>query len=222
MHGPWLPIYGSGAVVMLFCASPFMKWPILVFLSGFFGASILEFFTGMCMEAIFKVRYWDYSNKKFNIKGHVCLLNSIYWGLLTILLNYWIHMYVDRFMNAIPYRYVGVIVIFLSVLIGADFGMSFKAAMDMRDILIQLDKARDEIEKIQKRLDVLIAVTSDEVHEELNELKMKYEIVKDRAHNLSHRKDFFLRRLIKDNPTMASVRFKDTFEVLKHAVIHKD
>ena len=68
MKGPFLPIYGSGAVMMLFVSEPFQDNLVLTYFAGVVGATLLELVTGMALEAIFKVRYWDYSNQKFNYK----------------------------------------------------------------------------------------------------------------------------------------------------------
>ena len=57
--GPWIPIYGFGGVIMLFVALPFYFDPVLVFIVGLVAASTLEYFTGMLMEKIFAVKYWD-------------------------------------------------------------------------------------------------------------------------------------------------------------------
>ena len=62
MRGPFLPLYGSGAVIMLFVTIPVRDNIFLTFLFGAIGATILEYFTGAAMEALFKVRYWDYSD----------------------------------------------------------------------------------------------------------------------------------------------------------------
>ena len=80
MRGPFLPIYGSGAIMMLVVSMPFQDNLILTYLAGCAGATLLELVTGMTMEALFKVRYWDYSNQKFNYKGHICLSSTIAWG----------------------------------------------------------------------------------------------------------------------------------------------
>ena len=68
MHGPFLPIYGSGAVMMLVASAPYQDNLALTFVSGMIGATLLELVTGILMEALFKVRYWDYSSKKFNYR----------------------------------------------------------------------------------------------------------------------------------------------------------
>lgn len=162
MRGPFLPIYGSGAIMMLVVSMPFQDNLILTYLAGCVGATLLELVTGMTMEALFKVRYWDYSNQKFNYKGHICLSSTIAWGFLTIFMTQFLHKGVEKFVLSIPYNILTILTVVLSVYIVADFTLSFKAAMDLRDVLIGLDKARAEMEKIQKRLDVLIAVANDE------------------------------------------------------------
>ena len=162
MRGPFLPIYGSGAIMMLVVSMPFRDNLILTYLAGCVGATLLELVTGMTMEALFKVRYWDYSNQKFNYKGHICLSSTIAWGFLTIFMTQFLHKGVEKIVLSIPYNILTILTVVLSVYIVADFTLSFKAAMDLRDVLIGLDKARAEMEKIQKRLDVLIAVANDE------------------------------------------------------------
>lgn len=162
MRGPFLPIYGSGAIMMLVVSMPFQDNIFLTYIAGCIGATALELVTGMTMEALFKVRYWDYSNQKFNYKGHICLSSTIAWGFLTILMTEFVHRGVEKIIFAIPYTVVSVITVILTVYIIIDFTLSFKAAMDLRDILVGLEKAKEEMERIQKRLDVIIAVVNDE------------------------------------------------------------
>lgn len=163
MRGPFLPIYGSGAIMMLVVSMPFQDNIVLTYVAGCIGATALELVTGMAMEALFKVRYWDYSNQKFNYKGHICLSSTIAWGFLTILMTELVHRGVERVVFAIPENVVTIVTVVVSVYIVADFTLSFKAAMDLRNVLAGLEKAREEMERIQKRLDVLIAVANEEL-----------------------------------------------------------
>lgn len=162
MRGPFLPIYGSGAIMMLVVSMPFQDNIFLTYIAGCIGATALELVTGVTMEALFKVRYWDYSNQKLNYKGHICLSSTIAWGFLTILMTEIVHRGVEKVIFIIPYTVVAVITVILTVYIIVDFTLSFKAAMDLRDILVGLEKAKEEMERIQKRLDVIIAVVNDE------------------------------------------------------------
>ena len=80
LHGPLLPIYGSGAIMILFVTLPAERFPALVWLLGLLAATALEYVTGAVMERLFRVRYWDYSKHRFNLNGHICLSSSIAWG----------------------------------------------------------------------------------------------------------------------------------------------
>ena len=192
MRGPFLPIYGSGAIMMLVVSMPFQDHIFLTYIAGCIGATILELVTGMTMEALFKVRYWDYSNQKFNYKGHICLSSTIAWGFLTILMTEFLHKGVEKIVFAIPVAVVNVVTVFMTIYIIIDFTLSFKAAMDLRDILVGLEKAREEMERIQKRLDVLIAVANDEretrklessirVDELMNSIEEKFNAFRERV-----------------------------------------
>lgn len=163
MRGPFLPIYGSGAIMMLVVSMPFQKNVVLTYLAGCVGATVLEFVTGTVMEALFKVRYWDYSNQKFNYKGHICLSSTIAWGFLTIFMTGFLHKGVEHVVMALPQTILSVLTMVIALYITVDFTLSFKAAMDLRNLLIGLEKAREEMERIQKRLDVIIAVAGDEL-----------------------------------------------------------
>lgn len=191
MRGPFLPIYGSGAIMMLVVSMPFQDNILLTYIAGCMGATVLELVTGVIMEALFKVRYWDYSNQRFNYKGHICLSSTIAWGFLTILMTEVVHKGVEQVVFSIPEAVVTVVTIVVTVYIIIDFTLSFKAALDLRDVLIGLEKAKEEMERIQKRLDVLIAVANDElesrrqeseglVDDLMNSIEEKFNGVKER------------------------------------------
>jgi len=102
MRGPFLPLYGSGAIMMLVVSMPFQDNLVLVYIAGCIGATVLEYVTGVTMEALFKVRYWDYSKNKFNFQGHICLGSSLAWGGLTILMTEFIHKPIEHLVLSIP------------------------------------------------------------------------------------------------------------------------
>lgn len=159
MRGPFLPLYGSGAVIMLFVTIPVRDNIFLTFLFGAIGATILEYFTGAAMEALFKVRYWDYSDQPLNLNGHICLGTSIAWGFLTLAMVHVLQLPVETVVNAIPQKPEGILVLVLSIYIAADFSLSFKAALDIKDVLTKMTAVREEMEKVQSRLDAIIAFT---------------------------------------------------------------
>ncbi len=179
MRGPFLPIYGSGAIMMLVVSMPFQDNIFLTYIAGCIGATALELVTGELMEALFKVRYWDYSNQKINYKGHICLSSTVAWGFLTIFMTEFLHKGVERIIFVLPSAAVTVLTVATSFYIVVDFTLSFKAAMDLRDVLMGLEKAKEEMERIQKRLDVIIAVASDEIESRRQENSLKAEELMD-------------------------------------------
>ncbi|MCD7752417.1 MAG: hypothetical protein LUI10_11900 [Lachnospiraceae bacterium] len=170
MHGPFLPLYGSGAIMMLVVSRPFADNLILTYIAGCVGATVLEYLTGAWMEALFKIRYWDYSNQKFNIKGYVCLSSTLVWGLLTILMTRVIHTHVESLVFLIPTEALSAVVSVLTVYIGIDLALSFKDAFDLRDMLIRLENARQEAAQLQAKL----SEAMDMAGEQLVEKKEKY------------------------------------------------
>ena len=84
LKGPFCPIYGAGALIVVILLSPFSDNIIMLYLTAMIFTSILEYTTGFLLETIFHLKWWDYSNYKFNIKGRVCLLNSTLFGILSV------------------------------------------------------------------------------------------------------------------------------------------
>lgn len=162
MRGPFLPLYGTGAIMMLVISMPFQENVVLTYFAGCIGATTLEFITGVTMEALFNIRYWDYSNNKFNYQGQICLKSTIAWGFLTILMTRVVHKPIEGIVFSIPQNVLGYATLFLTIYIVADFSLSFKAAMDLRRILVKIQRAKEELERMQRRLDVIIAFNNED------------------------------------------------------------
>ncbi len=157
LRGPFIPIYGCGAMTLVLVGTPLLKWPVAVFFGGMISASILEYFTGAAMEAIFKVRYWDYSDKPLNLNGHICLFTSVCWGGLSLAVDYVIHKPIVALTEHMTYKELVLIVTVVTVYFIVDCTLSFKAAFDLRAIIIKMEKAKEELRLMQKRLDVILA-----------------------------------------------------------------
>lgn len=266
MRGPFLPIYGSGATMMLVVSMPFqdmgLPWRVvLTYIAGCIGATILEYVTGVVMEALFKVRYWDYSNQKFNFQGHICLGSSLAWGLITIAMTEFIHAPVEQLVMAVPGQILTIVTLILTAGIFADFALAFKTAIDLRNVLVKMKQAKEEMLAIQKRLDTIMASASESmgsrreglsrnisdlkkeiesrmesiknmvlakpgeylesVKRELVDLRARYLMNKEDHDRLSSLKDFFQREMIRSNPRMTSVEYREFLEELKEKVTKK-
>lgn len=211
MRGPFLPLYGTGGIMMLLVSMPFADNIFLMYLAGCVGATLLEYITGVLMEALFKVRYWDYSNQKFNFQGHICLGSSLAWGGLTIFMTEILHKTVERLALMIPSTILMVVTLLLTCYIVSDFTLSFKAAIDLRDVLIKMEKAKDELKHLQKRLDVLIAIADSEFEEKREESRQAL------VAKLEERIDA-CKRIIQEKPAEHLGNIKDEFDdiILKY------
>lgn len=97
--GPYCPIYGWGCLAIILVVGTNTKDILGVFLKSILICSLLEYFTSYFMEKIYNVRWWDYSSKKFNINGRICLETMIPFGLLALLIIYLLHPAVTKLIN---------------------------------------------------------------------------------------------------------------------------
>jgi len=111
--GPYLPIYGSGALLIIILLKPYHKDYLVLFVMSVIVCSIIEYLTNYVMEKIFKARWWDYSNMPFNINGRICLPFSIAFGILgsiIVLLNNYIYPFIST------YSIISIAIIFIILL----------------------------------------------------------------------------------------------------------
>ena len=99
LNGPYCPIYGTGAVLVLLVLGRIQN-PVLLFFAGAVLTCSLEYLTSWLMEKLFHARWWDYSKRKFNIGGRVCLIGAIVFGafsvVLILVLHPWVKSLTDR------------------------------------------------------------------------------------------------------------------------------
>ena len=243
MNGPFLPIYGSGAIIMLFVSLPVKNSVILVFIFGSIAATLLELFTGMAMESLFHVRYWDYSYRKIQYKGHICLVSSIAWGFFSCLLVYFIHKPIEGLVLSIDEGIGQLIAIIVTICATADFATSFKTALELNNMLITAEDIKKQIEKLERRaeiVEVFIADSAEKASEDLREHisdiiekisgskeEAKAELNRILAERNEKVSAFKLRisenksvsALLKRNPDAVSVKHFDTFSTYKKNII---
>ena len=181
MHGPFLPIYGSGAIMILLATIPVKDNLLLIFFMGMIAATILEYFTGAAMERLFHVRYWDYSNQFCNLNGYICLKCSLAWGGFSILMVRFIHVPVERCILWIPHTLEEIIAFVLTLVFVADFALSFREAMDFRNMLESLTENNEEIRRLVKRMEVISAFAEEDIEEFRENITTRLEESKERA-----------------------------------------
>ena len=120
MFGPWLPIYGYGAILILLLLKSFRDKPHILFVSAMVLAGILEYVTHWALETFFHMKWWDYSGYFFNINGRVCLEGLIVFGLGGATVIYFIGPLLNSLFNKIKYEKAIIICMILLTLYGVD------------------------------------------------------------------------------------------------------
>lgn len=101
LYGPFSGIYGIGAIVMILFLRYFNKNNNRLFIGGFVVGSIVEYTISLLAELILHVKWWDYSDKPFNIGGRICVYYSIFWGFLAVYFMSYVHPKVDKLIEKI-------------------------------------------------------------------------------------------------------------------------
>ena len=95
LYGPWLPIYGIGAICLSFL-KVFKKKPLLLFLCSILITGIVEYLIGYISVSIFDLRLWDYSGLFLNINGLVCFRSVITFAIGSLFLIYLFEPIIDK------------------------------------------------------------------------------------------------------------------------------
>lgn len=213
LKSPFLPIYGFGAIAMLFSTLWIKENPTLVYVFGALSASILEFSTGFAMEFIFKVKYWDYSEFKYNLKGRICLLASSFWGFLSLFLIYQLHEWVEIVVEKAPEKSIIILLTLISLIIATDIFYSVKSALDIKKALSKLTELKTELENV--------IAQKVENSETAHVIKQKIIAIKLERQKLFIKLHYYPRSLLTNHPKATSLKFGDALKDLKNAIIHK-
>ena len=181
LHGPLLPIYGSGAIIILFVTLPVEEDLFLVWLMGMLAATALEYVTGTVMERLFQVRYWDYSNQKFNLNGHICLSSSIAWGFFSILLVRFLHPPVGRLLADVPAWLVDPAAIVLTAAFSADVVRSVQDALDLKEVLTRVAEENEDLRRLAKRAEVAAAFAEDDLRRFREKTELEKRLLQSRV-----------------------------------------
>lgn len=136
--GPYCPIYGTGALLIHILLKRYVSDIVVLFIMSIIVCSILEYITSYIMEKTFNARQWDYSDKKFNINGRICLEASIPFGLLGTISLYFINPFIFYLLDKVPNNILTIIAIILSFIIALDFSISLSIISKFKDVAFNL------------------------------------------------------------------------------------
>ncbi len=180
--GPYLPIYGVGAIVIIYWLYRYQNDIVALFIMGAVVCSFVEYFTSLIMEKLFKIRWWDYSHMKLNLNGRICLSNSVLFGLGGILIMKVINPFYMRFLSSIPS--------FLFYFIGGFFFVVFLADVILSIVIL-----------VQLKLNSNMFMNKDATEE-----------IKQRVHDTLMKKNYFISRILRAFPKITLINDKKVKE----------
>ena len=132
--GPLCPIYGFGAIFIITALGKYSDDPLVLFLLAVIGCAVLEYFTSYIMEVIFKNRWWDYSNMKYNINGRICLEYAGAFGVGGVIVTYITNPLLSKFIYSFDPFIINVIAIILLIIFIIDMTVSFNIIIKLKNI----------------------------------------------------------------------------------------
>lgn len=144
--GPYCPIYGEGAILVTFLLKDYLKKPVGLFIMSIAICSIVEYLGSLILEKFFNTRWWDYSDKKFNINGRICLETLIPFGVGCLLVMYIFNPLLNRFLKIFNPIILIVIAVIILICFIVDICISAKIIFNFRHLTE--DAKKDNTEKI--------------------------------------------------------------------------
>ncbi|QTQ13076.1 putative ABC transporter permease [Treponema parvum] len=147
LHGPVCPIYGFGGLIVLHGLENWKgTWLELFFASAFF-CSVLEYVSSWLLETLFKTKWWDYSDKKFNLHGRVCLLNSVLFGLMGVLCAHFVQPLFLAIVFSLSEKGARWCAAFIAVLLFADLSNTLRRLVGFSETMVKLREFKEELEE---------------------------------------------------------------------------
>lgn len=240
LRGPICPIYGTGALVLMLVILPFKEATdnlylniLLTFTVGFVVCDIVEFLTSLIMEKLFHARWWDYSKKRFNIQGRICLTHTIYWGIGACLFSYFVQPFIsDYFIDLINPASIKILVYIFLTVFAADLIDTVINALGLRDLQASFTKINDEITavaaSIKSNVGTKVTKFSDDrrtdLEAKLNEAKANYDSLKEeyaKKAKKTRNRLFKAFPLLQDDLKAKASSLEELFEELKNKLNKK-
>ena len=226
LNGPVCPIYGVGMTVILLVLGEWATKYWLVFLLGVAFPTLIELVTGWALEKFFHDKWWDYSSRKFNLKGYICLEFSLLWGLAVLLAVAVVHPAVRWFAFLFNELVGTILVCVCCAVLVADVTVTVLQVLKLNAKLKEIDDAAKALRKGSDRIGEIVAgvvlATGDVAHD-------AKEAVGRARTDLKNRFDSTIdaivakmpKRLLKAFPSLTSHRNPESVALAKESMTHK-
>lgn len=175
--GPWCSIYGYGALLITFLLQKYTDDALVLFIMAIVVCGTLEYLTSYFMEKIFKARWWDYSQRKFNLNGRICLGTIIPFGLLGLFIMYVSNPFLIEKLELLPELWLNIIFWTILTMYIVDNIVSGVVVRSIKTADISASKETDNTEEITKRVKEILQ-TKSMLHRRLINAYPKLQAVK--------------------------------------------
>lgn len=150
MIGPYCPIYGWGAIAITLLLHRYTEDWFVLFCMSIITCGILEYATSYVMEKLFHARWWDYSRRKYNINGRICLETLIPFGILGLVIMYITNPLILSNLMKISEGILNIISIVLFAIFIIDGAISLKVVSDVRIAGTKLSKENGTMDNTEE------------------------------------------------------------------------
>ena len=175
LNGPVCPIYGCGMLLVLIVLHPVSDNIFLLFLGGMVICSAIELFGGWILDKLFHMRWWDYSDRPFNVGGYICLSFSIMWGLAVVFAVKLVHTPIMAVLQRIPDTLQFVFIILFGIILIIDMVVTLKHLIGIRKNLGQLEWIAEQLHGVGDQLKDVVGNSAIGVTEKAEQGKEKLE-----------------------------------------------
>ena len=223
LYGPLCPVYGFGGIVILILPPSLYQTWVPLFFASMILCTVVEYFVSWFMEKLFHARWWDYSHYKFNIKGRVCLLNSVLFGFLGLGVIRFVYPHMLSLLN-----WLGDFVIMVSAdTIGAILTLDiFLTVRKLVDFSATMEKIKTFGESLRdhygnetwfrnESFEAMLASVKEHAAEGKDLVSQSVLEKIDRLQNARHAA---VESFMAHFPTMKSIQYKDELEHLKSRI----
>lgn len=180
LHGPVCPIYGCGVLVMILFFTPLQDNLLLFYIVSVVTLSTWEYFVAWLIETATHIKYWDYSNYRFHLKGRICLWVCLTWGGLSYLCIFWIHPFVAGQVARLPDWFSYCLTGALTALLLADMADTIRG-------LAQITVLMQRLETVAAQLQIKLSLGKLELDDSVEKLKLRYNELLGAAERQSRR-----------------------------------
>ena len=226
LHGPICPVYGFGGVVILMLPPSLYATWIPLFLASMILCTTVEYFVSWLMEKLFHTRWWDYSHYKIQLNGRICLLNSILFGFLGVVVIHFVYPLMIDLLNSLGQKVINVSGVIILAVLSVDIFFTVRKLVDFANVMKKLKElgetlnshyGQEEWFKKGSFMDMINSVI-ERAENRKEEFSQKILEKIDKVQNLRLPS---VELFIKKFPSIKSTKYKDELNMIKEKIHQK-